>query len=207
MANAVVLNHTATNTITAGNSVSCNNGTQTDDNNYYWAIDLTAYGLGAGFNVTGGSFGVEGATAPTPATTQTVTVNLYDGWSTSGAVLTPGAAFATANVTVANGALFIQNFNITGTATSSKIVMEVFSPLVTNNLFFIGSNTDVENGLDYIQAPACGITTPTSLSSIGFGGMHMVMSLTGTPSTTPEPASMVAMGLGLMAMARRRRKA
>ena len=66
MASAVVLDHTATNTITAGNSVSCNNGIQTNENSYYWALDLTNYGLGAGFDVTGGSFGVESATAPTP---------------------------------------------------------------------------------------------------------------------------------------------
>src|SRR5204862_4100079 len=56
-------------TITTGNSVSCNNGTGHTDNSYWRAFSMGGIG---GYNVSSVSFGVESANV-----TQSVTVRLY----------------------------------------------------------------------------------------------------------------------------------
>ena len=212
-AQAQTITESSTNTIVPGNSIACNQtGTNiTDENSYYRAFDLSTFGISGTWDITSAMFGVESATAGSGNSSQNVTLNLYDNYSTTSTGLTiTGSLIGTANVTVNNGTVFLQNQSISAVDTTGFLVMEVLVPDSTasgNNLgnqFFIGSNTDAETGPDYIRAPNCGITTPTTISSVGFPDMHMVMSVTGAP--VPEPASVAALGLGALALLRRRRK-
>jgi len=188
-----VITQSSTQTITTGNSVSCNNGVGHTDNSYWRAFNmLTAVG-GAAYNVTSVDFGVESAN-----NTQPVTVRLY---TNSGAPFPGGTrtqiATTTLSVTAAQTGTVV-NAPITASvpAGTSELVMEVFTPdgQATGNLLFIGSNADPESGTSYLSAAACGVTNPTPVAQLGFPNMHIVFNVHGscgggspTPTATFTP--------------------
>jgi hypothetical protein len=174
-----VITQSSTQTITTGNSVSCNNGVGHTDNSYWRAFNmLTAVG-GAGYEVTSVDFGVESAN-----NTQPVTVRLY---TNSGAPFPGGTrtqiATTTVSVTAAQTGTVV-NAPITASvpAGTSELVMEVFTPdgQATGNLLFIGSNADPESGTSYLSAAACGVTNPTPVATLGFPNMHLVFNVHGS---------------------------
>lgn len=177
------------NTITSGNSVSCNGGTPTfyhTDNSYYRRFNLDGDFSATGMvNVTSVDFGIE--TAVGNGGTQPVTVKLYAIPNASALTLANlGSAVATANVSVPNQNLTIFNAPISGAinAVTSDLVVEIFTPngaAPAMNEFFIGSNATASvnppGAPSYIAAAGCGITEPATTASIGFAGMNIVMTV------------------------------
>jgi len=181
---ATTITHSATQNIVAG-SASCNDGTNHTDNSYWRSFVLADFGITDDFNVTTVEIGVETATGA--GGTQPITVNLY----TTDAPFPGGTLtlIGTASVVVADQTLSIFPSAVTGTAPAgSELVVEIFTPegQTDGNTFFIGSNPDGQTAPSYISAAACGITTPTDVTDIGFPDMMIVMNVTGdvVPSTT-----------------------
>ena len=195
-----IITHSSTQTITAGNSVSCNNGAAHTDNSYWRAFNMGTFAGGQTYNVDSVSFGVESAN-----NTQPVTVRLYtnSGGAFPGGVRTQ-IATTTIDVTAAQTGTVVQTpLAATVPAGTSELVMELFTPdgAAGGNLFFVGSNADPQTGPSYLSAADCGVATPTDVSAIGFPNMHIVFNVhgscgggptatatatsTGTPSATP----------------------
>ncbi|MBT8379877.1 MAG: T9SS type A sorting domain-containing protein [Ignavibacteria bacterium] len=178
---AITITHSATQTITSGNSVSCNAGGLHTDNSYFRAFDLNSFGITNDFNITEVSIGIETCTGA--GGTQPITVNL---WTSSQPFPTgfPGSVtqIGTATLNVSDQTLTVFPIAVTGTAPAgSELVVEIFTPdgQTAGNSFFIGSNADGETGPSYLLAADCGITTPTTTGTIGFPNMHIVMNVTG----------------------------
>ncbi len=168
-------------TITSGNSVSCNAGGLHTDNHYLRVFDLPAFGIDGDFAITNVSFGIEQST-PAGAT-QPVEVRLY---TLSGdfifANLTP---IGSATAAVTSQSLTILNVPVTGTAPAgSKLVVDIFTPngQTAGHSFFVGSNGLGETGPSYLAAADCGISEPATTASIGFPEMMIVMNVTGEVS-------------------------
>ncbi len=141
------LTESGTDTVTAGNSVACNDGTAHTDNSYWRAFTLADFGITGDFNVCSVEIGVEQATSGAgQGGSQPITVNLY----TSDQAFPTGfpgslTLIGTSATTVADQALTLVNFPVTGLAVAgSQLVVEIFTPngQGVGNLFFIGSNTD-----------------------------------------------------------------
>jgi len=178
---AETITHSASQTITPGNSVSCNAGGLHSDNSYYRAFNLTDFGITEDFDVTMVEIGIEQATGA--GGTQPITVYLY----TSNPAFPGGfpgslTQIGTADIDVPDQAATIFQIPVTGTAPAgSELVVEIFTPdgQTAGHTFFIGSNNLGETGPSYLLAADCGITVPTPTSGIGFPDMQIVMNVTG----------------------------
>ena len=178
---AVTITHSASQTIIAGNSVSCNAGGLHSDNSYYRAFNLTDFGITEDFDVTMVEIGIETATGA--GGTQPITVYLY----TSNPAFPGGfpgslTQIGTVDIDVPDQAATIFQIPVTGTAPAgSELVVEIFTPdgQTAGHTFFIGSNNLGETGPSYLLAADCGITVPTPTGSIGFPDMQIVMNVTG----------------------------
>jgi len=182
---------TDSSTITTNNSVSCNNGVGHADNSYYRAFQLSTFpALNQGaFRVDSVTFGVE--TASSTGGTQPATVNLYSSSSTT-PTLASLTLLTTTAVTIPDGSASTLTVNFTTppalTVATDTLVVELFTPNgeAVSNLFFIGSNAAGQSAPGYIKASDCGINDITDLSTVGFGSMDIVMTVTGnTQATTP----------------------
>ncbi len=200
------ITHSMSQAVTPLNSVSCNDGVGHADNSYWRAFDLNAFGITSNFDVESVEIGIEDATSggaagtlqppnisksvakkpggqPQGGSGQPLTVNLYTS-SMPFPTGFPGSLtmIGTTSITVADQALTIITIPVTGTALAgSELVVEIFTPngQAAGNLFFIGSNAAGQTGPSYLNAAACGITTPTPTESIGFPNMHIVMNVNG----------------------------
>ncbi|MEP7336974.1 MAG: putative Ig domain-containing protein, partial [Acidobacteriota bacterium] len=151
------LTESSSQTITASNSVSCNNGVGHTDNSYWRAFTLSSFGVNNAFNVQSIDIGVEtasssdGKSAPSRASSiskngqkagsaslasavagpgQSITVRIYISSQAFPAGF-PGSLtlIGTASTTVSDQAGTIINVPITGTAPGgSQLVVEVFTP-------------------------------------------------------------------------------
>ena len=174
----ITLTQSTSQSITSGNSVSCNSGGLHTDNSYY-----RSFALAANINVCEVQFGIE--TAAGTGGSQPVTVNLY-----SGAGAFPGTfpggytQIGTASLNVADQTATVFPATVSGLATAgSNLVVEVFTPngQTAGNSFFIGSNASGESAPSYLAAADCGVTAPTATSAIGFPQMQIVMNVIGNP--------------------------
>jgi subtilisin-like proprotein convertase family protein len=176
----VTITHSATQTITSLNSVSCNSGGFHTNNAYLRRFTLADFGITSDFQVQQVEVGVEVATGT--GGTQPVTVNLYT-WDPSDPFTYANfTEIGTVDTTVADTTATIVAIPVTGTAPAgSTLVVELFTPSgqPSTASFFIGSNADGQTGPGFIAAADCGITEPTDLGAIGFPNMHMVMNVTG----------------------------
>ncbi|MEO8197669.1 MAG: proprotein convertase P-domain-containing protein [Thermoanaerobaculia bacterium] len=179
------LTQSTTQTITAGNSVSCNAGGLHTDNSYWRAFSIAAFP--GGFNACEVEFGIEQATGATGS--QPVTVNVY---SSTGAAF-PGGTLVlqgTATVNVADQAATVLSVPLAATIPAgAQMVAEIFTPngQAAGNSFFIGSNADGESAPSYLSAADCGIATPTTTGTIGFPDMMIVMNVRGSNAGPPAP--------------------
>ncbi len=174
---AIKVTQTASDAVTALNSVACGNAANTAENHYYRRFDLSGgYNAAQGFKVSQVSFGVENATSADNTIPGNVLVWAID----------PADAFTLANLepvatvpvnldSAADGGLL--TVPVTATVPAGKdMVLEVeVDAATTGKLFYIGSNTANQSGLSYLRAPACAINEPTPTSGIGFPTMHIVL--------------------------------
>lgn len=175
---SITITHSASQAITALNSVSCNAGGLHSDNSYYRVFDLSTFGIAGQFDVTAVQYGIEQATAG--AATQPVQVNLYtlNGTFTL-ANLTPIGS-TTDNISDQSGTIFTSL--VSGSVPANGVlVVEVFTPdgQTAGHSFFIGSNAAGQTGPSYLRAADCGVTQPTATGTIGFPNMHIVMNVIG----------------------------
>ncbi len=61
---------------------------------------------------------------------------------------------------------------------NSILVLEMANPAGTQ--FVIGSNGAGETAPSYLSAPACNVPSPQTFSSLGVGGIHVILNATGT---------------------------
>jgi subtilisin-like proprotein convertase family protein len=175
---SIVLTQSTSQSITTGNSVSCNGDGLHTDNSYFRSFPLSA-----DINVCEVQFGIESATGATGS--QPVTVNLYTGTGAFPGTF-PGSytQIATSAISVPDQVATIFPAAISGLALAgSNLVVEVFTPegQTAGNSFFIGSNGSGESAPSYLQAAGCGVTTPTPTGAIGFPQMQIVMNVVGNP--------------------------
>ena len=202
----VLTQNSDTTTITAGNSVSCNTGTngtyghnQTCTENHYWrSFNLNTEGAvtAAGFQVNSVQFGSEFARHP--AGTQNLTVRVYKDTDANPApiaslVLKGSGTVAIANTTAPT--FFSCNISPNSFAKTDFLVVEIQAPDLTSFLpppfgtststlgdvavFFIGSNAAAETAPSYLSTADCGIAEPLTVGGIGFPNMHQIMMVTG----------------------------
>lgn len=199
----------STSMIPTAGSVSCNNGAANGshhtDNAYSRAFDLSVFGISQPFSLTSVTFAVENANAGGVATSQPLDVRVYDGWSVAAGVLTPGPLLGTFSAAINDGTFFQQTVALSGTITSGGMVVELFTPngFAAGHSMFMGSNGAGQSGPGYIAAADCGIPNRTDIALIGFPNLHLIMSVDGT--AVPEPATLAFLGLGSLALVRRRR--
>jgi hypothetical protein len=205
----VSITHSLSNTVTSGNSVSCNSGGIHVNNSYWRTFNLTAFGITDPLDILSLDLGIELAVAGSGGS-QPATIRYYTDTDTN-----PGngglSLIGTVPIVVPDASLTVLNFagGPSGVPVGSNLVVEVFTPDGTagNNAFFIGSNSLGQTGASYLSAADCGVNSPTPTSAIGFPGMHIVMTVNGNTVPVPEPAGLglTAAGLfGLTALRRRR---
>ena len=169
--------------IDAGGSIACNDNSTgfTAANSYFRAFTLSSFGINNPFNVTSVQIGIEQASSTN--TDQPVTVNLYAG-VVGFPVDFPGSFTLIGTVTenIAPQTLTLYTFTVAGTVPAGEdLIVEIFTPdgAIPGNSFFIGSNAAGQTSPSYIMAADCGLSIPGDVESIGFGNMHIVMSVTG----------------------------
>lgn len=171
--------------ITPGNSVACAESGQTNASGYLRTFTLADFGLGDGFDVSEVSFGVEYLSVA-----ETVTVNLYtlDAQPFVYGSLTP---IGTAEATLDPQTGTLVTVPITGDVPAeATLVVEVDVPdMRGSGAFVIGSNSAGQTAPSYLRAEACGAPEPVDVAALGFGGMHIVMNVTGTPKTQCQAPS------------------
>jgi hypothetical protein len=180
-------------TITALNSVSCNNGVGHTLNSYFRAFTLSAFNPpldSTQFLVQNVTFGIEQATGA--GGSQPISVILYDSSANPPTNASLGTAISTEAITLADqtATLFSQNLTTQPVLLNASdiLAVEVLTPdgQAAGNLFFIGSNAAPETGPSFIRAAACGIAQPTSTTVIGFPNMHIVMTVSGNNQVPVE---------------------
>lgn len=180
---AMMLTHSASQTITPGNSVSCNAGGLHTDNSYIRKFDLEAFGITGGFDVTNVQVGIE--TAAGAGGSQPATVNLYTWDSTTPFTFANFVLVGTADTAINDQAATILDIPVTGSAPAGTyLVVEFFTPdgQADGHSLFVGSNAMGQTDYTYLTAADCGVTDPTPTGDIGFPNMHLVMNVIGDVS-------------------------
>jgi hypothetical protein len=190
-----VITQSSSQTITANNSVSCNDGPPASyhhDTSYWRAFNMAAVNGSQQYNVTSVSFGIDTANDGA-GQGQPVTVRLY---TNNGAAFPGGSrtqiAATTFNVLDQVDTIFNVPLTATVPAGTSELVMEVFTPsgLSAGNSFFIGSNTAAQAGPSYASSADCGNPTPTDTANLGLPNMHIVFNIQGNCNTGPSAQSL-----------------
>ncbi len=183
---AVSITHSASQTIIAGNSVSCNAGGLHSDNSYLRVFTLADFGITGPFDITSVDIGIE--TAAGAGGTQPVDVNLY---TLSGSLIWANMTLiGTTSTTVSDQSLSIVTIPVEGTAPAgSTLVVEFFTPdgQAAGHSLFVGSNNLGQTAPSYLAAADCGITEPGDTAGIGFPEMQIVMNVTGEVGSGDVP--------------------
>ena len=169
--------------VTAG-SITCNGSGIPAENTFYRYFDLNALGYSQ-FTVNRIDFAVESYTAGTGSYFVDVQV-----FSNAGGVFPAGTLTLLGSQSVE--VLSSHVGTVVPVTLSTPVVVgasQMIIALKVNNAqtasggngatFFPGSNGSGQSGLTYVTASSCGINTPTSLTSIGFPNMHIVLTATG----------------------------
>jgi hypothetical protein len=195
---ASITQSTNATTVTVGASVSCNGGTPNffhTDNSYFRAFTLSAFNPpldSVQFMVQQVAFGIEQSNASGTGTTQPVTLRLFDSSANPPTNATIGAAIATESLNVPDlgAAIFTAPLTTPPVLVNASdiLAVEVFTPngQTASHSFFIGSNGLGQSGPSFIRAASCGIAEITNLAAIGFGAMHVVMTVSGNNQVPVE---------------------
>lgn len=190
---------------TTGAGIYCGDLTNHAETAWGRAFDLSDFGITGTFQVQSVLFGV-GHASSSDDNQQTVTINVYDGYTDLGGSIVRGTLVGTTTGMVADGALFNLTWNVSATVTSGLMYVEVAvpssqAPNPTTDLFRIGINNAPETGPTYLRGPSCGINNPLVLSNIGYPDDHMVLAIEGVPA----PATAPVLGAFVLLGSRRRR--
>jgi len=174
----LILTHSVSQEIIAGNSVACNNGVAHTDNSYLRTFYLPDFDITTDFSVVEVDMGIEMAAGGSGV--QPVEVRLYtlDGdlqWENM-------TLIGQAAVEISDQELTHFTIPVTGVAPAgSTLVVEFFTPdgSADSNLLFVGSNNFGQTAPSYLAAADCGVTEPTDVADLGFPDMHIVMNVTG----------------------------
>lgn len=189
-----VMTHSVSQTILAGNSISCNNNQGHADNSYWRSFNLcNPFSIDTEVTITEVQFGVETATAGGVNTTQPVNIRLY--LDPNGGGPSPTATLMlihSQSLNLPNTQLAVVNVPLSvpvSVACNATIVFELNTPSgqAAGHFFFMGSNTAGQTGLSYISAPLCSLPQPTNVASLVAGAQHYVMNLIYTPGVVCNP--------------------
>ncbi|MEZ4792998.1 MAG: T9SS type A sorting domain-containing protein [Gelidibacter sp.] len=184
----ITLSQTTSNAITPGNTVACATGQGVPaDNIYYRSFNLAALGY-TQFDVNQVSFGINNAS--TIAAGFAVDVIIY---SNTGGTFPAGTLTPVATVSVpitAADANTVKTVPITASVVApAQLVFGVSIPdeatPAHTTRFSLGSNSAGQSAEGYISSVACGIGIST-ITSIGFPNVHIVMSVTGIALSVDE---------------------
>ncbi len=158
----------------------------------YWrAYDLAPLNLPAPLVISSVQFGIQDAIGSTGGS-QPATVNVYtSAGAFPGGVLTLRAT-QTVSVPDQSGTLFTVNLTTPTPPlpVDSIVVIELSHELHPSSDLrpLMGANGGGESAPGYISVPVCGIPTPVTLASVGFGDVHIVLNAIGTtgPVTLEE---------------------
>ncbi len=162
----VTLTETGDNTIAAGATVSCNNGTTTADNIWYRAFQLSDYSISNALSITGVTFAIEECAS---AGTITIKIGSYSG-TLDGSTLNSAmiSSLATATTSPADSTGGLVTVPITATIPAGgKFVVEVSAPNNTTGYFVLGSTNATETHYGYWSSSACSQTTPETTMAAG----------------------------------------
>ena len=180
-ARAVTLTESTSQTITPSNSVACTSAGRTLENHYWRSFNLDTLGVVGGFTVTSVELGIENATAGGGGPSQPYNVNVY---SNVGGPFPAGTLSLVGSIAtvIPNQVATIFSVPVTGTVPyHGELVVEVSIPdgIPAGHVFFAGSNASPETAPTYLSSPPCGIPNPTTLASVGYPDMHIVMNVLG----------------------------
>lgn len=192
---ASTITHSSSHEIVLGNSVSCNNGQPTYYHlatGYWRAFNMNKFANLDQYNITSVSFGIEVAVSGS-GSGQPATITIY---TNTGSPFPNGtlSQIASTQVTVVDQSQEIMSVPllVSVPAGTSEIVMEVFTPsgVADHNVFFVGTNPDMQTDPSYMSAPGCGNPNPTNTAVLGFPNAHIIFDIHGSCSTgTQTPAS------------------
>ncbi|OUS01927.1 hypothetical protein A9Q86_04560 [Flavobacteriales bacterium 33_180_T64] len=180
----ITLSQSTSETIVAG-SVACGAAGVVSDNIFYRAFDINALGYPQ-FDVTEVAFGIEAVTNESVGFA--VDVVIYETTAFPAGTLTELARVSVPLVTADTGTIKI--VPITASVTADILVFTVETPDESGSGgttgFQIGSNNLGQSASGFLSSVACGLTTPTDISLVGFPDMHMVMTVTSDPLSVDE---------------------
>jgi hypothetical protein len=182
------LSQSSSETITAGNAISCGNnetGT-TNANQFLRAFTLSDFGIDSAFEVSSIRFGIEALSVEVP-----VTINLY---TLDGSLSYFNLQRVATTITVQPAqALTLVDVPITASIPAgATLVLEVEIPDLggVNGNFVPGSNAAGQSAPSFIAAARCNAAEPRDLAEIGFPDMHLVMSVTGQSAAPPADCAL-----------------
>lgn len=169
----------ASQAITAENSVTCNASGVHAENYFMRVYDHAEFGRPGAVQITHVEAGIEQATAASGGT-QPAEVRLYRlNGTLSFANMT---LLASKTVSVADGSAFVVSGQFDAPVTvqpGEKVVATLYLPDAdaTGHSLFPGSNAAGQTAPSYIAASDCSITQPTDTAAIGFPEMQLVLNL------------------------------
>ncbi len=180
-AQTTITHNTDTTTILTPHAVTCGQqGSYTGHNVFSRSFVLSDFGITEDFNVTNVGFGVENITGELPFTIKLSTTDDMFPWGNltelSSELMNIGVADAltildyaySTPVTVPAGSELVMSFEADGESTFVS--------------WYPASNDGGESAPTYITAEACSILDPTAMADIGFGDVHVIMTVTGETS-------------------------
>lgn len=176
-AQTTITQNSDTTTILTPHSVTCGQqGIHTSYNMFSRMFDLASFGITEDFTVTSVGFGMENITGDLPFALILGTAN---GAYPAGTVTE--LAYEPVNFSAAD-ALTIKEVVLSEPVVvpaGSKLVMAFEGDGEADGIsWYPASNDAGETAPSYITAPACSINTPSTMASIGFGDVHVIMTIT-----------------------------
>jgi hypothetical protein len=183
---AISINLNETDTVVNAGVVACaNTGTNiTTDNNWYRAYQLSDYSqITGGLHVSAVQFGVSKAVN---AGTITVGIGQYAGAIGGTTIdLSMVTTYVTATTAPPNTSGAPETINVPIDADipkGGKFVVAIGAPSLVSSggSFYLGGTSMSELHPGYWTSAACGYTTPVTTDSVGAGGGHVVITVSGT---------------------------